>query len=208
MIAILDYEMGNLSSIYNAVSYLGFQAVITRDPSVIEKADGIILPGVGAFKVGMAHLHEFGLIEPIRRHVVEEEKPLFGICLGMQLLVEVGYEHGETKGLGIVKGEAVPFKDVIDPKLRIPHVGWNSVKQTGNSQLFGDIKADSDFYFVHSYIVRPRDPDVVCSVTDYGVDFCSSLSFGSAFATQFHPEKSHTQGLQLLKNWLEGIEHA
>jgi imidazole glycerol-phosphate synthase subunit HisH len=178
MIAIIDYEMGNLRSVQKALERVGHSAVITSDPAVLADAERIILPGVGAFRDAIAALRERKLVEPIRA-AVEVGKPFLGICLGLQLLFDKGYEDGEHDGLGIVPGEVV----------RPP--------------IFAGVEDSSHFYFVHSYYVVPRDKSLIATETDYAQPFCSSIWRDNLFATQFHPEKSQAAGLRLLKNFAE-----
>lgn len=205
MIAVVDYGMGNLRSVQKGFERVGFEAVVTSDPRLLEKAEKIVLPGVGAFRDGMANLIQQGLVEPIRRHVAAG-RPFLGICLGMQLLFEVSFEFGEHRGLGILPGEVVRFPaDMVEggERLPVPHMGWNRLSFRAPSPLFRGIADGVEVYFVHSYLVVPRDPGVVAAVTDYGIEFCSSVVAGNVMATQFHPEKSQEVGLAILRNFGE-----
>ena len=201
MIAIIDYGMGNLQSVGNILEYLGESHIITSDKKEIEKAEKIILPGVGAFSEAMKNLHEFGLVSVIQREVLENKKPLLGICLGMQLLAQKGYEGGECNGLSLVEGEVRRF-DLADKKLPIPHVGWNTVMPKGSSVLFGKNNKEGVFYFVHSYHFVCKNENDVSGYSDYGGKFVASIERDNIFATQFHPEKSQEDGIELFKNFL------
>jgi imidazole glycerol-phosphate synthase subunit HisH len=200
MIAIIDYEMGNLRSVQKALERVGHAAVITSDPAVLADAERIILPGVGAFRDAIAALRERKLVEPIRA-AVEGGKPFLGICLGLQLLFDKGYEDGEHVGLGIVPGEVVRFN--VPAEFKVPHMGWNQIQFRQRPPIFAGIEDGSHFYFVHSYYVVPRETSVVATETEYSQPFCSSIWRGNLFATQFHPEKSQAAGLRLLKNFAE-----
>ncbi len=197
MIAIIDYDMGNLRSVQKAFEKVGSSAVITRDPREITSACAVVLPGVGAFAVCMENLQKYRLIEPIHKFV-ESGKPFFGICLGLQLLFEESVEFGGCKGLGIVKGKVKKF-----PKgtLKVPHIGWNGAVVEKESPMFKGIENNANFYFVHSYYVEPEEEAIITSRTDYGGMFVSSIGKGNIFATQFHPEKSQDVGLRMLKNF-------
>lgn len=203
-IIIVDYNLGNLFSVEHACSTLGLDVKISRDAVDIANAEGIILPGVGAFKEAMNNLREMDLIDPIMKFV-SDCKPLFGICLGLQLLFTESDEFGPNKGLGIIPGKVLRFpKSVNNKKLIIPHIGWNTVtteKGFHNSPL-EIIKENEFFYFVHSFYVLPDNNKDVLTKTDYeGHSFCSSIIKDNIFATQFHPEKSSKEGLKIYKNW-------
>ncbi len=200
-IVIVDYRMGNLRSVQKAFEAIGVNALITNDPARIRAAGKIVLPGVGAFKDAMNNLRTLGLIDVLNTEVRERKKPFLGICLGMQLIATKSYEFGETEGLGWIDAQIVRFDfSGENVPLKIPHVGWNSVTQTNPSPLFADIPDKSDFYFVHSYYFQ-GNPRESSSLTDYGIDFISSVHRDNIYATQFHPEKSQLYGLQLLKNF-------
>ena len=204
MIAIIDYGMGNLRSVQKAVEKLGFAAEVTRSGAEIADADGVILPGVGAFKDCMENLDHYNLIQPVLK-TISSGKPFLGICLGLQLLFTESQEFGHFPGLDVIKGSVVPFSHrLVDPDdeksfLKIPHMGWNVIHKNGSLPLLENIADESYFYFVHSYYVVPEDPAVIATTTDYGIDFVSSIYRDNIFATQFHPEKSQLQGLEILK---------
>lgn len=195
-IAIIDYGMGNLRSVEKAFAYLGYNAQITSDPKEISQADKVVLPGVGAFGKGMEELRRRGLIEVIKE-IVAEQKPFFGICLGLQLLFTESEEAPGVEGLGIFPGRVTRFKQGVT----VPHMGWNQIHIKRDSPIFNSIPSDMYFYFVHSYYVVPEDDNVILATTDYAVEFVSMINHGNLFATQFHPEKSQKIGLQMLKNF-------
>ena len=197
MIAIIDYRMGNLRSVQKGFEAAGVEDVrITDEADVVTSADGIVLPGVGAFRDAAANLRTAGMWDVIRQRVAAGV-PFLGICLGMQLLVDAGLEDGSWEGLGLVGGVC----DKLPAGVKIPHIGWNTVAYPRASALFAGIPEDSAFYFVHSYRVVPSDPSVASGVTEYGVPFVSAVSTGNLHAVQFHPEKSSTTGLALLANF-------
>lgn len=205
MIAIVDYDMGNLRSVAKAFEKIGAPAKATRDPDDIKNASHVVLPGVGAFRDCMKNLTDYGLVDPVVRSI-ESGKPFLGICLGLQLLFEEGFEFGRHKGLGIIKGKVVRFPSGMESdgaELKIPHMGWNSVKMEKQSLLMKGIPDNSFFYFVHSYYAVPDDLPVTLTTTDYGVTFTSSIAKDNIVACQFHPEKSQRLGLQVLKNFSE-----
>ena len=202
-IVIIDYNMGNLRSVQKAFEKVGCDAVISNNHESIRKADKIVLPGVGAFKDGMKHLNELGLIELLNEEILVNKKPFLGICLGMQLIAQKSYENGETVGLGWLDAEVIKFNfSNKTKKLKIPHVGWNEVKYKNKNILFQDITDANDFYFVHSYHFSTEE-NIVSSTTDYGIDFISSINKDNIFAFQFHPEKSQTAGLKILENFVK-----
>ena len=200
MLAIIDYEMGNLRSVQKGFERVGHSATITSDPAVLADSEKIVLPGVGAFRDAIAALRERKLVEPIRA-AVEAGKPFLGICLGLQLLFDKSYEDGEYEGLGIVPGEVVRFR--VPGEYKVPHMGWNQVEFRRRPPLFDGVDEGTHFYFVHSYYVVPQDDAVVATETDYARPFCSSIWRDRLFAVQFHPEKSQAAGLRLLKNFAE-----
>jgi glutamine amidotransferase len=200
MIAIIDYQMGNLRSVQKALERVGHSATITSDPAVLADAKKIILPGVGAFRDAIAALRERNLVEPIRQ-AIESNKPFLGICLGLQLLFEKSYEDGEHEGLGVLAGDVVRFD--VPAEYKVPHMGWNQLRFRRRPPIFEGIDDGAHFYFVHSYYVVPRDGSVVATETEYPEPFCSSIWRGNLFATQFHPEKSQEHGLRVLKNFAE-----
>lgn len=203
MIAVIDYDMGNLRSVTKAFEAIGVAAVSTRDPKVIRDASHIVLPGVGAFKDCMKNLDEYGLIEPIIK-AIEAGKPFLGICLGLQLLFEESEEFGAHRGLGLIKGKVVRFPQGLradGEPLKVPHMGWNGIKKEKDSAVLKGVPDGSFFYFVHSYYAVPADKGTALTTTDYGVEFTSSVSMDNITACQFHPEKSQKAGLRVLKNF-------
>lgn len=200
MIAIIDYQMGNLRSVQKALEKVGHQAAITSDPAVIAGADKIVLPGVGAFEDAIAELRRRALIGPLRE-AIDAGKPFLGICLGLQLLFDVSYENGEHEGLGILRGKVVRFD--LPPEYKVPHMGWNAARICRPAPILAGIEPGSYFYFVHSYYVVPDDPGVVAIEADYHQPFCAMVWQDNLFATQFHPEKSQRHGLRLLQNFAE-----
>ena len=199
MIAIINYGLGNLHSVRKAVDYVGGEAVLSDDPGMILRADKVILPGVGAFADGMAGLESRGLVSVIKEAVVLD-KPLLGICLGMQLLFEDSEEKGEHQGLGLIPGKVVAF---TQPGIKVPQIGWNQVEINQPSHLLDGICGGDYFYFNHGYYCVPEDERDVITVTDYGVQFASSVQRGNVLGVQFHPEKSQKTGLRILKNFVE-----
>lgn len=200
MIAIIDYDAGNIKSVEKALISLGEKPLVTRSGEDILRADRVILPGVGSFGDCMDSLHKFGLVDVIRK-VAESGTPFLGICLGLQLLFESSEESPGVEGLGILKGKILRIP--AGPGLKIPHMGWNSLHLTGDGRLFRDIPEESYVYFVHSYYLKAEDEDIVKATTEYGVTIHASVERGNVFATQFHPEKSSDIGLKILKNFLE-----
>ncbi len=200
MIAIVDYQMGNLRSVQKAFERVGHAAAITADPRTLERADHIVLPGVGAFADAIAELRRRELVEPIR-NAIDSGKPFLGICLGLQLLFDVSYEDGEHEGLGIVPGEVRRFD--VPAEYKVPHMGWNEVSFRRRAPIFAGIEDGAHFYFVHSYHVAPKDIRIVDGEASYPKPFCATIWRDNLFATQFHPEKSQAAGLQVLKNFAE-----
>jgi glutamine amidotransferase len=200
MIAIIDYQMGNLRSVQKGFEKVGHEAVVTDDPAVLERAEKIVLPGVGAFQDAIAQLRRRDMVEPIRAGI-EAGKPFLGICLGLQLLFDVSYEDGEHEGLGIVPGEVVRFD--VPSEFKVPHMGWNQARIARRPPILEGIDEGTHFYFVHSYYVVPRDESVVAVEVDYHRPFCAMIWRDNLFATQFHPEKSQADGLRILKNFAE-----
>jgi len=198
MIAIIDYQMGNLRSVQKALERVGQRAVITSSAAEIAKADKVILPGVGAFEDAIAELRRRDLVGPIK-DAIAADKPFLGICLGLQLLFDVSYENGTHEGLGVLPGEVVRFD--VPAEFKVPHMGWNGLKICRRPPMLEGIAEGTHVYFVHSYYVKPRDPSVIATETDYGGSFCSMIWRGNLMATQFHPEKSQTDGLKLLRNF-------
>ena len=200
MIAIIDYDAGNIKSVEKAMQLLGQEVIITRDRETIMNADKVILPGVGAFGDAMSKLRQYGLDEVIR-DVTAKGTPFLGICLGLQLLFERSDETPGVEGLGILKGEILRIPD--KEGLKIPHMGWNSLQLQNNGRLFRNIPQDTYVYFVHSYYLQAQEPEIVKAVTGYGTEIHASVEKDNVFACQFHPEKSGKYGLEILKNFAE-----
>jgi glutamine amidotransferase len=198
MIAIIDYGMGNLRSVSKAFEAVGHQAVVTRDARVIGNASHVVLPGVGAFGDCMANIEQYGLVEPIRT-AIQSGKPFLGICLGLQVLFSESEEFGPHKGLDIIQGTVRRFEG--GQALKVPHMGWNQVHVQRACPLFDGVADGSDWYFVHSYFVDPSDKQLAATMTTYGIPFVSSVWKDNIVACQFHPEKSQTVGLRLIKNF-------
>jgi len=197
-IAIIDYGMGNLRSVEKAFEYVGHNARITSKTSDILDASHVVLPGVGGFPECMKNLSRAGLIDAVYKSI-ESGKPFLGICLGLQLLFTESEEFGYHKGLDVLKGRVVRFKS--DDRIKIPHMGWNQIRILKSSPVLDGIPDGAFVYFVHSYYVVPDDEDVICTITDYGGEFVSSVYKDNIFACQFHPEKSHNIGLKMLNNF-------
>lgn len=200
MIAIIDYQMGNLRSVQKAFERVGFEATITDRPGDLEQASAVVLPGVGAFRDAIAQIRSRDLVEPIK-DVIDSGKPFLGICLGLQMLFDVSYEDGTYEGLGILPGEVVRFK--LPPEYKVPHMGWNEVSFRHRPPIFAGIEEGSHFYFVHSYYVVPKESDIIAIEANYPEPFCAAVWKDNLVATQFHPEKSQADGLQVLKNFAE-----
>ena len=198
MIAIIDYGVGNLFSLQSSFAAIGEEAVVTGEEAVIRAADKVILPGVGAFRDAAKKLMDSGLFTVVKG-IAAEGKPLLGICLGMQLLFERSYEDGVYEGLGLLKGEVRPIREVIPQDLKIPQIGWNTLRFTKESALFRGLSEEDAVYFVHSYAAMDA-PDV-SAVTEYGADLAAAAEKGNVYGCQFHPEKSGNVGLRILKNF-------
>lgn len=199
MTAIIDYDAGNLRSVEKALQALGTEPVITRDKEVLLAADHVILPGVGSFGDAMEKLHQYELVEVIHQ-IVEKKTPFLGICLGLQLLFESSDETPGVEGLGVLKGRILRIPDCSG--LKIPHMGWNSLKIRPDSRLFAGIPEDSYVYFVHSYYLKAADETQVAATTEYSTHIHAAVEAGNVFACQFHPEKSSDIGLRILKNFI------
>ena len=199
MVTIIDYGSGNLRSVQKALERIGVEAVISDDPQRVSEAERVVLPGVGAFDDAMRELRARGLVEPIVAHV-RADKPFFGICMGLQLLFETGWEGGENRGLGLLEGDVARFD--LPTGMKVPHMGWNTVEWRPAAGRFAQSPGDW-YYFVHSYTARPRDASVIAGVTGYGGEFCAAVARGRLFATQFHPEKSQETGMRLLRAFVE-----
>ncbi|MBF0188003.1 MAG: imidazole glycerol phosphate synthase subunit HisH [Magnetococcales bacterium] len=200
-VLIIDYGMGNLGSVRRSLEECGGEAFISRDPSDLERAAHVILPGVGAFPDGMRCLREQGWIEPLKRTVLDEEVPLLGICLGMQLLASVGTEGEQCDGLGLIPGRVERMTGCAGGE-RIPHVGWNEVYAEGGSPLLDGVEDGTDFYFVHSFRFLPDEVEHIIATTPYCGEVVSAVAHGTVFGTQFHPEKSSRAGFRILENFL------
>ena len=205
MIAVIDYGMGNLRSVEKAFQAIGAQVIVTHDRNLILNADSIVLPGVGSFKDCMANLQKLKLIDPIRESI-NNGRPFLGICLGLQILFDESEEYGPVAGLGILAGKVVRFPNKISetkngPLIKVPHMGWNKILVKKTDSLFETVETTPYFYFVHSYYVVPEDPSIVATVTHYGIEFVSGIQYKNIYAFQFHPEKSQTLGLSLLKRF-------
>lgn len=198
MVAIIDYDAGNIKSVEKALLHLGEEVMITRDREKILNSDKVILPGVGAFGDAMEKLRSYGL-DKVIYEVVEKKIPFLGICLGLQLLFEKSDETPGVKGLGILQGEVLRIPD--KEGLKIPHMGWNSLHLQNNGRLFQGIPEDTYVYFVHSYYLHAEEPEIVKAVTDYSTTIHASVEKGNVFACQFHPEKSSRYGLKILENF-------
>lgn len=200
MIAIIDYDAGNLKSVEKALLKAGADAVVTRDAGVIARADKVILPGVGAFGEAMEKLKSFRLVDPIYK-AIEEKKPFLGICLGLQLLFEYSEEKEGCEGLCVLKGGIRRIPEA--PGLKVPHIGWNSLEVKKGAALFGGLPAKPYVYFVHSYYLHAEEEEIVAATAEYGVTVHASVEKDNVFACQFHPEKSGETGLSILKNFVE-----
>ncbi len=199
MIAIVDYGMGNVRSMVNALARIGAEGIVTSKDKDFARATHIIFPGVGAFSDGMRELHTRGIIPLLEREVLKRKKPFLGVCLGMQLLMEKGEEGGEIDGLGWISGRTRRLR-VDELKFRLPHIGWNDVR-VNDSKLFTEVSA-LDFYFVHSFVVDPEDATLVTGTCDYGESFVASVQKNNIYGVQFHPEKSQKSGSRVLKNFV------
>ncbi len=213
-IALVDYGAGNIRSVAKALERSDLEPIVTSDPKVVQGADGVLLPGVGAFKDAVCSLENAGLADAIRK-VTDHGRPYLGICFGLQLLFEEGEEHGTTRGLGVLRGRVTRFPDELKDEsspgsptrlLRVPHIGWNEVRYAGSHPMIERLPASDVYYFVHSYRPEPTDVETVVGWTDYGGPFASAVAKDNVFAVQFHPEKSQAAGKRLLdayRQWLE-----
>ncbi|WP_456399969.1 imidazole glycerol phosphate synthase subunit HisH [Persephonella sp.] len=203
MITVVDYGMGNLRSVAKALEKVGLDVKVSSDPEDVLNSKAIVVPGVGAFGDAMHNLDRLGLLDPVIRSI-ESGKPYLGICLGLQILFEYGYEFGEHKGLGVLKGKVIRFENRED--FKVPHMGWNQVWIKQKEGLFSDIKDGEYYYFVHSFYAVPSEESDIASTTDYITEFCSAVQKGNVWAVQFHPEKSQKAGLKLLENFKSFVE--
>jgi glutamine amidotransferase len=199
-IVIVDYSCGNIDSVNSAITYHDFKCVVSRDREIIKKADKIILPGQGSFKTGVNNLKKYKLFDLIISKALTDNTPILGICLGMQILATIGFENGKENGLNLIPGNIEKMKE---KKLKLPHIGWNDIKIKKKSPIFKNIKNQTDFYFVHSYRFVCEDNDDILTTTKYEDTFVSSVCKKNIFGVQFHPEKSLTAGLQLIKNFID-----
>lgn len=200
MVAIIDYDAGNIKSVEKALKVLGYEAVLTRDRETLLQADHVILPGVGAFGDAMDKLHSYGLVDVIHE-IVEQKIPFLGICLGLQLMFESSEETPGVEGLSLLKGKIVRIPEASG--LKIPHIGWNSLKYPNPGRLFQGINEDAYVYFVHSYYLKAQEREIVKATTEYGTLIDASVEKDNIFGCQFHPEKSSDIGMKILQNFLE-----
>jgi len=199
-IVIVDYSCGNIDSVNSAITYHGLKGIVTRDPTIINSADKIILPGQGSFKIGVNNLKKYNLFDLIISKALDDNTPILGICLGMQVLATTGFENGKENGLNLIPGNIEKMKET---KLKLPHIGWNEIKVNKKNSILKNIKNQTDFYFVHSYRFVCEDNDDILTTTKYEDTFVSSVCKKNIFGVQFHPEKSLTAGLQLIKNFID-----
>jgi glutamine amidotransferase len=200
MITIIDYGMGNLRSVQKGFEHVGYEATITSDPGEVDRADKIVLPGVGAFEDAIAELRRREMVDPVLR-AIRSGKPFLGICLGLHLLFDESFENGRHEGLGVLPGKVVRFE--LPKEYTVPHMGWNQLLIRRPAPILAEIEEGTQVYFVHSYYVLPSDPGVIATETDYHEPFCSMIWRDNVLATQFHPEKSQAAGLAMLKNFAE-----
>ncbi len=203
MIAIIDYDAGNIKSVEKAFMALGQEVVVTRHKETILNAEGVVLPGVGAFGDAMQKLISYDLVETIHK-VVEKNTPFLGICLGLQLMFESSEESPGVEGLSLLKGRIVRIPE--GEGLKIPHIGWNNLSYPNVGRLYKDIPEDSYVYFVHSYYLQAEEPEIVRAATEYGVTIHASVEKGNIFACQFHPEKSSSVGMKILENFVTVVK--
>jgi len=199
-VAVVDYGMGNLRSVEKALQRVGIAADVTRDAARIDAADGVVLPGVGAFGACMENLRDFDLVAPVLR-AIDSGRPFLGICVGLQLLFEESEEFGPVRGLGVLRGRCRRFRDTGEADYRVPHMGWNQLRKQGTSPLLAGVDDGAFVYFVHSYYCESDDPAVVAASTHYGCDFVAAVARDNLFGCQFHPEKSQTIGMRILRNF-------
>jgi glutamine amidotransferase len=202
MIAIIDYDMGNIGSVANMLRKIGQKSIVTRDPDQIQASEKLILPGVGAFDSGMEQLEKFGLTQVIRDKALKQKTPVLGICLGAQLMLDRS-EEGLKPGLGLVKGDVVRFNFNPELKLRIPNMGWKPIALAKSGKLVDVLPDEPRFYFVHSYHFKMQDSSDELLMSEYGYSFCSAFQHENIAGVQFHPEKSHKFGMALLRNFSE-----
>ena len=208
-IVVVDYGIGNVKSIINAFENQGQKVILSNNKDVILNADGVVLPGVGAFSHGMNNLKKYDLIDVIKDYA-SNGRPFLGICLGMQMLLEESEEFGNTKGIGLIKGKVIKLPVDVSKKIKLPHISWNEIKLKNidwNNTIFDNIKNNSDMYFVHTFVAKPDNDNEILSTTNYfDVDFCSSLKKDNIYGCQFHPEKSGDIGLKIIRNFIKICE--
>ncbi|HEY5122997.1 MAG TPA: imidazole glycerol phosphate synthase subunit HisH [Ignavibacteria bacterium] len=202
MVGIVDYGMGNLLSVLDAVEYIGYEAMFCRNENELKKAEKIILPGVGAYKDCVKNLKEFGFWDTLNEEVINKKKYILGICLGMQIMAKKGYEGGDFGGLGWFDAEVIRIV-TNNKNLKIPQVGWNNIDYDNDNLLFKGLPGMSEFYFVHSYYMKCNEKKDVIATCNYGIELTAAICKNNIFATQFHPEKSQDYGLRVLKNFLD-----
>jgi glutamine amidotransferase len=198
-ICILDYGSGNVGSVENICQFLGSNPIVSNEADDIRSATHLVLPGVGSFGASMAKVRSKLPLNIIEKEVLSNKKPFLGICVGMQILAQKGYEYGEYDGLGWMPGSV---RKLDSNGLRLPHVGWNNINTTRESALFQNFEGDPDFYFVHSFVFKPEDRETIVANTEYGEVFCAAIQKENIFGVQFHPEKSQRAGMLLLNNFL------
>ena len=203
MIAIIDYDAGNIKSVEKAFISLGQDVVVTREHQTILEAEGVVLPGVGAFGDAMRKLRDYGLVEIIKK-VVDKQTPFLGICLGLQLMFESSEETPGVEGLGLLEGKIVRIPE--GEGVKIPHIGWNSLEYPNRGRLYKDIPENSYVYFVHSFYLQAKEPEIITATTEYGVNIHASVEKGNVFACQFHPEKSSAVGMKILENFVKVVK--
>ena len=202
-IGVVDYGMGNIMSVFNALKHLGYENIELVDTAkTVASSDVLILPGVGAFSDAMINLEKRGMIDSLNQHVIDKEKPILGICLGMQLFLEYSYEGRGAKGLGWIKGEVLRFD--LDKQFRVPHMGWDTISFDEKSKIFHGIDQEDNFYFVHSYFTDCEEEAILASC-EYGINFAAAIKKDNMIAFQFHPEKSYINGLKLLDNSIKNL---
>jgi len=201
MVGVVDYGMGNLKSVYSAIEYIGSKVMICKYPEDLYEVDYVIIPGVGAIEQCILKLTETGFTQALNEVVLKKGKPTLGICLGMQVMCKISYENGENICLGWFDAEVIRLDPSVNT-MKVPNIGWNKTELNQSVKLFDGLPSATDFYFVHSYYVCPEE-DVTVGITDYGVKFTSVIEKENIMACQFHPEKSHEKGLQILKNFVE-----
>jgi imidazole glycerol-phosphate synthase subunit HisH len=200
-VAIINYGIGNIRSLYNSLKKIEIEAEIIEDPELIYKFNKVFLPGVGSYKDAVDMIRKIGWEKPIKNFSNDKNKSLFGICVGMQILSTYGYEHGKSNGLNIIEGD-VEHMDKQGCNLKLPHIGWNNIKILNDNLITENISNDSNFYFVNSYSYKVIDSERLIATTNYGIEFPSIINIQNIFGTQFHPEKSSKAGIQILKNFI------